>query len=425
MNRVLIISISLNVLLIAAVAVRFARSPGPAPRELRSAPETAAVSRSKSPRALPSAVMKRADNFWQALDDPDTRTFIANLRAAGCPERTIRDIVMLRVSRSYREQLVQSQAELQSRLTGNHIKDMAEHDKANELRAELRLRMQNELESLLGADWESLVSEQTGWPMGDDGFKKELSPEKRAQLRQIEKDFSTRMSALTTKQFSPDFGHSDKQAMEELERQKRAALAAVLSPEEFEEYLYRESPAARYVLQSAPAAKDEAEYRRMVKLALELGMSDLDSNKSVHRFTYADDQLNAEMEERKKTFSSKLNEVLGNERLAEEKAAEEQRTEQEAKAQDERNRQEMLMTMTEKAAELGMSAQDAERFHSRLTELEPELNKRFKEFETSFTGTPEEIQKQIEAAGRAELNKIATEVLGEKGPALVEKMFKH
>jgi len=35
---------------------------------------------------------------WQTLEAADYRQFIANLRVAGCPEQTIRDIVLVRMS---------------------------------------------------------------------------------------------------------------------------------------------------------------------------------------------------------------------------------------------------------------------------------------------------------------------------------------
>ena len=41
----------------------------------------------------------------------------------------------------------------------------------------------------------------------------------------------------------------------------------------------------------------------------------------------------------------------------------------------------------------------------------------------SLTGSPEEKQKQMRAAIQEELNKVAIETLGDKGPAMVQKMI--
>jgi len=74
------------------------------------------------------------------------------------------------------------------------------------------------------------------------------------------------------------FGPSDPESQarrQELEREKAAAVAAILTPAEYEGYQMWESPAARYVRSSLPAAKSEAEFRAMVKVAAEF---DLGSN---------------------------------------------------------------------------------------------------------------------------------------------------
>ena len=60
--------------------------------------------------------------------------------------------------------------------------------------------------------------------------------------------------------------------MRQLEKEKWAELARLLSPQELEEYRYRNSAAANYVRQNAPEARSEAEFRAMVRLAEEMEM---------------------------------------------------------------------------------------------------------------------------------------------------------
>jgi hypothetical protein len=71
---------------------------------------------------------------------------------------------------------------------------------------------------------------------------------------------------------------------------------------------------------------------------------------------------------------------------------------------------------------VGISAEDAGRFFDRVRQQQKVLGQRFEEMEKSLTGSPEEKHRQMRAAVEKELNKLAIETLGDKGPALVKKM---
>jgi hypothetical protein len=74
------------------------------------------------------------------------------------------------------------------------------------------------------------------------------------------------------------------------------------------------------------------------------------------------------------------------------------------------------------AASVGISAADARRFFDQLKQQEKTLGPRVEEMRKSLTGTPEEQQRLLQAAIEAELNKLAVETLGDKGPVLVQKL---
>jgi hypothetical protein len=78
--------------------------------------------------------------------------------------------------------------------------------------------------------------------------------------------------------------------------------------------------------------------------------------------------------------------------------------------------------LAELAASVGISAQDASRFFDRLKQQEKVLGQRFAEMQENLSGSPEEKQTQIRAAIEEELTKLAAKTLGDKGPALVQKM---
>lgn len=81
------VSILLNLILLALLAQALLNSPLPGAPQATQIPS--ATSFSPSPQQLPSQISFR----WSQIESSDYPTFIANLRAVGCPEETIRHLV--------------------------------------------------------------------------------------------------------------------------------------------------------------------------------------------------------------------------------------------------------------------------------------------------------------------------------------------
>ena len=79
----------------------------------------------------------------------------------------------------------------------------------------------------------------------------------------------------------------------------------------------------------------------------------------------------------------------------------------------------------ELGASIGISSEDASRFFDRVKQQDKVLEQKLAELEKSLTGSPEEKERQRRAAFEEELNKLAIETLGDRGPALVQKMGEH
>src|SRR5690606_22661889 len=58
---------------------------------------------SKPPKT--HVVVRRQGFSWSEVESPDFGTYIRNLRNIGCPERTIRDIIIAEVNELYSERL--------------------------------------------------------------------------------------------------------------------------------------------------------------------------------------------------------------------------------------------------------------------------------------------------------------------------------
>ena len=415
MRRLLQLSVLLNVTLLLAVGWRSAHE----------------LPMNRTPRSevgLPSGKLARRPaprpaTPWAAIESADLRRFIANLRALGCPQQTIRDIVALRICRAFRDQSVELEAASARAWNFTRTRNDREWWEINRQRQELRNEMIYTLESVLGEDWPALSASLLGWPERWRDPMEALSVEKRQELRALDLRYDDLKHELERRGYTGRLEAEDAAQLRELERQKQAELATLLSPQELEDYLYRKSPASDYVRNNLPEAKSESEYRTMVKVALELQMAESPTALAQRLGVAPGDPAVAKSEaERKAAFDQRLKEVLGEARIAEQQAEEEQRLAQEKQRQEAENEQRDLAQFTEMAASVGIAEADAKRFFDRINELKPVLEARFTEMEKSLTGTDAEKRKQMEAFGKAELGRIAVEIIGEKGAALIDKL---
>ena len=99
----LVISFCLNAVLVAGWLVN--RSIAPAVNKSEPAPDAVVTSPA---RRLPSAptiqtiTVDREKNIdWTSVESQDYREYIANLRAIGCPEETVRDIIIAEERQSF------------------------------------------------------------------------------------------------------------------------------------------------------------------------------------------------------------------------------------------------------------------------------------------------------------------------------------
>jgi hypothetical protein len=420
MKRLLQISLLLNLGLLIGVGWRsVARSP--MPRTLRTEVGTPV------PKPSSRFFQRRASapppaSAWAAIESTDPQRLMANLRAIGCPEQTIRDIVTLRICRAYRDRWVEREAEQARSWHYTRNPDWREVRKRAHQQSALRNEMIHTLESLFGEHWQTMSAAMLGWPERWRDATDFLDVEKRHQLRDLDLRYNQAKNDLDQKGWRGELDTEGAAQLRDLERQKQAELAAMLSPQELEEYLYRRSPAADYVRRNLPAAKSESEFRAMVKLALEFELGTLPGRPADLGLPPGDSDLAHAEAERQSAFEEQLKAVLGEARIAEQQIAEEQRLVEERQRQKAEDEQHALTQLAEMAASVGIAEADARRFFERLNELRPVLEPKFNDMEKNLTGTDEEKQKQMEIAIRAELETIAVEIMGEQGKALVEKM---
>src|SRR5579871_2618058 len=93
-TAILVVSAALNVLLLAAVFTP--QHPAPAAASVIPTDSNGPVVLTKY-----SVVARKQSFNWSEVESPDYRLYIGHLREIGCPEQTIRDIVIADVNKLY------------------------------------------------------------------------------------------------------------------------------------------------------------------------------------------------------------------------------------------------------------------------------------------------------------------------------------
>jgi len=303
--------------------------------------------------------------------------------------------------------------------TRNH--DSREFNEFYGLECELRNALDQELESLFGISAVQLKASVFGWPEMDYDYQF-LSLEKKGRVREINLRYDFLIAEA--RQGSP-FWESDpavEKTIREINRQKKSELARFLTPQELEALLLRESPAARYVRENLPEAKTEEEFRQMVQAVeqSEIGTPELKS--FADRYGLNRQSGPGDEDKHQAQLQARLKELLGEERLTEQQQQEIARQAEEEKQKAKLREQESRTEFESLALSVGISAEDAERLYERMKELGPELDAKFEQMEKSLSGTPEEKNQQRRAAVKSEMEKLAIEIVGEKGRELVKKI---
>src|SRR6266404_7491684 len=90
-----LVSLGVNIVLAAAWLVSLGR------RSAHLAGNPASAGQAVGGQIRTNVVVRRQFFSWQQLESPDYQTYVANLRDIGCPEQTIRDIIIADVNAMY------------------------------------------------------------------------------------------------------------------------------------------------------------------------------------------------------------------------------------------------------------------------------------------------------------------------------------
>lgn len=343
-------------------------------------------------RALPASNVTAVTNTlvktfnWEAVESADYREYIENLRAVGCPEETIRDIIIADVNKLYEQKKKAVRGEpkkFEYWKAGNPMMAMmggGEH--AEELRAldEEKLAVLRALG--IEPDFRTQVAGMVD-PMST--MFSFLPDEKQGRVLKIMTDMQQEMAGAFEDGVQPDM-----EVMAKAQTAMEDAIKAILTPEEFLDYQLRMSNTAN-MLRSHIAGFDpsEEEFLAVFKLREEF---DQEFNPLL--------QMNQTDEERRKReaaqneLNNKIKQELGEERYA---AYE--------RAQDYQYQQ---MYQAAKRADLGVEA--ANQIYAMKGTAEEEAGR----LRNNDSFTPEQRNAALQAM-RAETEAAVREVLGDEG----------
>ena len=227
-----------------------------------------AVRKINATNNLLAALANRPLN-WRALESTNYVIYIGNLLAFGCPEETVRDIIITDVAKLY----ARRRAELRQRLQPYKFWQTAELGGGPGLAPELQRllrgleREQRQLiRDLLGVDLRTEMARygnDEGAPERDYSF---LPQEKQEQVQSLTEQYDEMEQDI----YSEARGlllDTDMEALRQVQRQRRAEMASVLSSDEMEEYELRHSDTANNLRAGlAGFQPTEEEFRKAFRL---------------------------------------------------------------------------------------------------------------------------------------------------------------
>jgi hypothetical protein len=210
------------------------------------APETAAP-------AEPRVVYKTNDFRWSQIESPDYREYIANLRAVGCPESTLKDIILTDVMRLY------AQRRGQYYHNGRPFKYWETNDKRKLKQPQIEERdrqlaaidkdLPAVLRELLGINYERELNKYFVDTDEDDNRLSFLSEDKRSQILSLREQFEGKRELIRYNALNGTLSPAEVEQLRQIDQLQDEALAQVLGPQEKAQYELSTSPAAERLRQ--------------------------------------------------------------------------------------------------------------------------------------------------------------------------------
>jgi hypothetical protein len=284
MKAMAILSIGLNLALAGYVAMQFRESPEPVRQQAASGHDnntkSSFIARRPTGPGVETLVVSNvaaSDFSWRKVESGDYRAYIANLRAIGCPEETIRDIIIADVDKLYARKLAPLRKlpeEFKFWKTGESFSRYDQSPEYYKAQSEFGIEKGKLLKKLLGADYQKEMAKQYGWGETKDPLE-HLPQETRDKVAELNQKFALQRSEIHRKA-KGHIGSATQDELRALPRKLHDDLAAVLSPADLFDLEVRTSDLARDMkyneLQAFDATEEEFRAIFKAKQAAELSL---------------------------------------------------------------------------------------------------------------------------------------------------------
>jgi hypothetical protein len=201
---------------------------------------------------------------WRAVESEDYRKYIANLRSIGCPEDTIRDIIVADVNKLYeskRQLLAGPKKKFEFWKPGGMMMGLNPDPELAEKQRALQKEKRALLVELLGSSYEEKPEMMSALTSQLEQMFDFLPTEKRSKVFDAMQDMQTKM------QKAMKGGTPDPDDIRKAMKESEAAIAAILTPEEMLDYNLHMSMTANMMrMQSAGYEPTEQEFLDVFKL---------------------------------------------------------------------------------------------------------------------------------------------------------------
>ena len=261
---------------------------------------------------------------WEQLESEDYKTYIARLRSIGCPEQTIRDIIISDLDKLLSPSV---QAIYGRKMSVNYWNSDEEelannHDPRewNRQEREIDRKKREILKELMGID---LVRERLKQRGFQDYYERRLGflpEEKRGDVRDILERYEDAEQTIRDKELQDGepLTPADREELRKLRGQREQELAATLSPEERQAYELWLSPSAnavRYSMYGMDAT--EQEFRSVYETR-----KNFDAQWNAEEIDWNNDQQVAAYQQAREQLEGQIRQQLGDERYLDYKRGE-------------------------------------------------------------------------------------------------------
>ena len=246
---------------------------------------------------------------WEQVESPDYRQYIQNLRSIGCPDETIRDIILADVNKLYdakRKQIRGASRKFEYWKAGNPmaamVGDSETLQRTRALEAE-KLKVLRDL-GIQPDPMNQLMAATGGNPL--EAMFDFLPESKRIEVTKVMTEQQTKMAE------SMKDGAPDPDAFMAMQKETEDALRATLTPEEFQDYQLRFSMTANMLRQQITGFDPtEEEFLKVFKIKEEFDRTY--SPFSAGNETEAEQQKRSEAQSQ---LNNQIREAIGPERYA-------------------------------------------------------------------------------------------------------------